>query len=66
MSIPNDYDSATDPRNPDNHSEHMFCTDMSCPDKADDSSQVQELQQLYQDGLVSAEDADNIYHGRTL
>jgi len=66
MSRDNVYDSSTDERNPDNHSEHMFCTDPNCMDKADDSPQTQELNGFYQDGLVSAADADNIYHGRTL
>jgi hypothetical protein len=66
MKTPNDYDSASDPRNPDSHQDHMFCTDPDCMDKADDSPQTQELNQYYQDGLVSSQDADNIYHGRTV
>jgi hypothetical protein len=61
-----DYDSSTDPNNPDNHSVHQFCTDPNCPDKADDSPQVQELNQFYTDGLVSADDAYRIFHGKTV
>ena len=60
-----DYDSATDPRNPDNHAEHQFCTDPQCQDK-EDQDEIALLGAFYDEGLVSASDADNIYHGRTL
>jgi hypothetical protein len=61
----NDYDSSTDPRNPDNHAEHQFCTDMNCADK-EDADEIALLGDFYNEGLVSSQDADNIYHGRTL
>ncbi len=64
MIVP-EYESATDPRNPDNHSEHRFCTDPNCSDK-EDADEIALLGAFYQEGLVSANDADNIYHGRTL
>ena len=61
----NTYDSSTDPRNPDNHSEHQFCTNPDCPDK-EDQDEVAILGNFYAEGLVSTEDADRIYHGKTL
>ena len=59
------YDSSTDPRNPDNHNEHQFCTNLDCPDK-EDLDEIALLGAFYEEGLVSAEDADRIYHGKTL
>lgn len=47
------------------HNEKLFCDDPKCPDK-EDQDRVGQLGQWYNDGLVSANDADNIYHGRTL
>jgi hypothetical protein len=61
----NDYDSSTDPRNPDNHQEHQFCTDMNCGDK-EDQDEIALLGAFYDEGLVSSEDADRIYKGRTV
>jgi hypothetical protein len=60
-----EYDSSTDPNNPDNHREHQFCTDMSCGCH-EDSDEIQLLDAFYQEGLVSTDDADRIYHGKTL
>ncbi len=57
-----DYEPAS---NPDDHSEHQFCTDPACPCK-EDVVEVALLGDFYNEGLVSAEDADNIYHGRVL
>jgi hypothetical protein len=65
MFNPSDYDSATDPNNPDNHAVHQFCTDMNCADK-EDADEIALLGAFYDEGLVSANDADNIYRGRTL
>lgn len=48
-----------------NHDETLFCYDDSCPDR-EDQERINIVNEWYQDGLVSAEDADNIYHGRTL
>lgn len=59
------YDSSTDPRNPDNHREHQFCTNPGCPDKKD-QDEITLLGAFYDEGLVSAEDADRIYYGKTL
>ena len=44
---------------------HEFCTDMSCPCHQDPDN-LDELNEYYQEGLVSAQDADNIYRGKTL
>jgi hypothetical protein len=45
--------------------EHPFCFDPTCPDK-EDPDNVNKVNDWYQDGLVSREDADNIYHGKTV
>lgn len=47
------------------HDEQLFCSDPSCPDK-EDKERVEQVGQWYQDGLVSSQDADNIYRGRTI
>lgn len=60
-----DYDSATDPRNPDNHDVHQFCTDPNCADK-EDQDEIALLGAFYNEGLVSADDAQRIYQGRTI
>ena len=60
-----EYDSSTDPANPDNHAVHQFCTDPGCADK-EDSDEIALLGAFYDEGLVSAEDADRIYHGQTV
>jgi hypothetical protein len=44
---------------------HEFCEDMDCPCHEDQDA-IGKLNGYYQDGLVSAEDADNIYRGKTL
>ena len=45
--------------------DNPFCDDMSCPchENQDD---VNDLNDAVQDGLASTQDADNIYHGRTI
>lgn len=48
-----------------NHDETLFCYDDNCPDR-EDQDRVGQVGEWYQEGLVSAEDADNIYHGRTV
>ncbi len=62
---PEEYDSATDPRNPDNHQEHQFCTDPNCADK-EDPDEIALLGAFYDEGPVSAGDADRIYRGGTI
>lgn len=42
-----------------------FCFDMPCPCH-EDQELIAELEQMRQDGLVSDQDCDNIYHGRTV
>jgi hypothetical protein len=44
---------------------HPFCADPSCPCH-EDADAINELHGYYQDGLVSAQDADHIYRGKTL
>lgn len=61
----NTYDSSVDPNNPDNHAEHQFCTDMSCPCH-DDQDEIGLLESFRQDGEVSTDDANRIYRGQTL
>ncbi len=62
----NEYDPSTNnPADPDNHAEHMFCTDMACPCH-EDSDEIGLLNTFYQDGEVSVEDADRIFRGRTV
>ena len=46
--------------------DHPFCDDVEgCPCHEDQEA-IEELNGYYQDGLVSASDADNIYRGKTL
>jgi len=45
--------------------ENPFCNDLSCPCH-EDQSKVGKLNNYYQDGLVSAEDADRIFRGKAL
>ena len=45
--------------------DHPFCDDMTCPCH-EDSDAVGELNGYHQDGLVSTNDADRIYRGKTL
>lgn len=44
--------------------ERPFCDDPTCPCH-EDGANIAELEEYRQDGLVSVEDCDNIYHGRT-
>lgn len=44
---------------------HPFCDDMSCPCH-EDQGNIDELNSYHQEGLVSTQDADNIYRGKTL
>lgn len=46
-------------------SENPFCDDLSCPCH-EDADAVNDLTSYYQDGLVSREDADRIYRGKTI
>lgn len=48
-----------------NHSEVLFCGDPKCPDQ-EDQERIGTVAQWYSDGLVSSQDADNIYRGRTI
>jgi hypothetical protein len=43
----------------------LFCSDMDCPCH-EETENVDELGQYYQDGLVSNQDAHNIYRGKTV
>jgi hypothetical protein len=61
VNVPDGYNSDGDV----NHSEVLFCGDPSCPDR-EDQERVGQLGQWYSDGLVSTQDADNIYRGRTI
>jgi hypothetical protein len=45
--------------------ENPFCDDMTCPCH-DDTDAINDLNDAYQGGLVSREDADRIYRGRTI
>jgi hypothetical protein len=45
--------------------ENPFCDDMTCPCHSDQDN-IDTLHQAYDDGLVSADDATHIYHGRTI
>jgi len=44
---------------------HEFCDDLSCPCH-EDQDNIDQLDGYYQQGLVSSQDADNIYRGQTL
>jgi len=46
------------------HDGSGFCWDETCPDK-EDQELIGALNQAVQDGLVSTDDANRIYHGRT-
>lgn len=48
-----------------NHNETLFCYDNDCPDR-EDQERIGQVGEWYQEGLVSAQDADNIYHGRNV
>ena len=45
--------------------ENPFCDDMSCPCH-NDTDAINDLNGYYQDGLVSPEDANRIFRGKTL
>ena len=47
------------------HDEHAFCYDMSCPCH-ENQSNIDQLGQQHNDGLVSTDDANRIYRGRTV
>lgn len=47
------------------HKRHDFCFDMTCPCH-EDQENISDLGEAYQDGLVSASDADNIYRGKVV
>lgn len=44
--------------------EHPFCYESDCPCHEDEEL-IGGLEEYRQDGLVSDQDCDNIYHGRT-
>jgi len=44
------------------HSEHLFCSDMSCPCH-EDKYLVEELGEQVDEGLASTNDANRIYRG---
>lgn len=46
-------------------SDSPFCDDPTCPCH-EDADAIHTLNDAYQNGLASTEDADNIYRGRTL
>lgn len=54
-----------EPVYPAQHNGSGFCWDPTCPDK-EDQDNIQALGQAVQDGLVSVDDANRIYHGRTV
>ncbi len=54
--IPSDYSVHT--------ADNPFCDDMSCPCHEDQSA-TYDLNGYYSDGLVSRDDADRIYRGKT-
>jgi hypothetical protein len=45
--------------------ERPFCDEMECPCH-EDQSNIDQLGEYYQDGLVSTGDADRIYRGKML
>jgi hypothetical protein len=47
------------------HTEHMFCSDMTCPCK-EDRELIGKLNQQIQDGEASVDDANRIYRGKTV
>ena len=56
---------ATLPEDPLHTPTRPFCYDDTCPDREDQDA-INELEQARQDGLVSDEDVDLIYHGKTV
>jgi hypothetical protein len=44
--------------------DHPFCDDLTCPCHEDQDA-INDLNNCYQDGLVSRDDADRIYRGLT-
>lgn len=42
---------------------HPFCDDQTCPDK-DDPELIGEVNELYQDGLISRQEATGIVQGK--
>lgn len=45
--------------------DHPFCYDSGCPCHEDEEL-IGDLEEYRQDGLVSNQDCDNIYNGRTV
>jgi hypothetical protein len=64
---PNDEKYSTVPTIPTDYNLHNadtpFCYDPTCPDK-EDPDLIGQVNQGYQDGLITAEDATNIINGR--
>ena len=50
---------------PEFHDGNGFCYEGNCPCKEDQES-IERLGQAIEDGEVTVEEADNIYHGRTV
>ena len=48
------------------HDGNGFCYDLSSCPCHEDQDNIQRLGQAYQDGEVTVDEADNIYHGRTV
>jgi len=47
------------------HDGNGFCYDMTCPCHEDQGS-IEQLGQAVQNGEVTVDEANNIYHGRTI
>lgn len=45
--------------------ERLFCSEDDCPCHEDEGN-METLNGWYNEGLISAADGDNIYHGRTI
>jgi hypothetical protein len=50
---------------PKEHNDSGFCWDETCPDR-EDHDNVQALGQAVTDGLVTPQEANDIYHGHTI
>ena len=50
---------------PPQHNASGFCWDETCPDR-EDQENIGAVAQAVADGLVTPQEADNIYHGRTV
>jgi hypothetical protein len=69
MSQPDEKEHSTVPAIPTDYNLHNadtpFCYDPTCPDK-EDADLIEQVNQGYQNGLITAEDADKIVKGHTV